>query len=581
MNGPGHFFSELRRRHVFRVAGIYIVGAWGVLQVADLAFANFGLPAAAMRYVWFALVAGFPLAIVWGWRYDITPEGIIRTAPKVEGETTDTRLRTPDYLIITALASITVFILGGVVNEIRQLPDGAGASASREETLSSIAVLPLDNLSGDDGQAYLAAGMHDALITSLAKISSLRVISRTSTLRVAKDLTLREIGYRLGVDKIIEGSVTREDDEVRIIVQLIDVETDDHVWTENYVRPVQGLVALQNEMATSIASAVKVELTPEEQRKFESRGEINPETYDVYLRAMYKFRRESARGIREGIDMLADAVENDPTSALAWAGLAYGYLEIGHSPFPMSPAIPRAKAAAERALELDPELAHAHLTVGMFKLYYGWDFAGAEESLLHALELSPNLVDAHYHLAWMKELFAAHDEALAYGEQTKVLDPLSPFYSGWLAEQYRAAGRYEDAIAEAKATLELRRNYPVAYIALGNTYLEMGDMDKAVDAHANLAESRLWSFIYGATLARAGRREEAMPIVEQVEERGAALPLVMLYASLGDYDKAYERLIESRDAQAGWYPWLLTWMPQTREMHDQPRVRALAEAIGL
>ncbi len=580
MSKPG-FFAELRRRHVFRVAGIYVVGAWVVLQVADLAFDSFGLPPTAMRYVWFALIAALPLAIVWGWRYDITPTGIVRTAPAAEGEAVDARLRTPDYLIIAALAGISLFILAGVVNEIRQLPSQSSVSVDRRNILSSVAVLPLDNLSGDDGQAYLAAGMHDALITSLAKISSLRVISRTSTLRVAKNLTLSEIGNRLGVDKIIEGSVTREDDQVRIIVQLIDVATDEHLWTENYVRPMQNLVALQNEMATSIASAVKVRLTPEEERRLESRGEINPETYDVYLRAMYKFRRESSAGIREGIEMLADAVENDPTSALAWAGLAYGYLEIGHSPFPMSPAIPRARAAAERALELDPDLAHAHLAVGMFKLYYGWEFEEAEQSLVRALALSPSLVDAHYHLAWLKELFADHDAALRYGEQTKALDPLSPFYSGWLAEQYRAAGRYDDAIAEAQETLDLRREYPVAYIALGNTYLEMGDEEAAVEAHSNLADSGLWSFVYASTLAQVGRGEEAMPVLQRLEEREASVPLVVLYGALGEHDKAYEWMLEARDGQAGWYPWLLNWFPQTRGMHDDPRVQALAEEIGL
>lgn len=570
---------ELRRRHVFRVVGIYVVGAWVALQVADMAFSNFGLPPGAMRYVWFALIAGLPLAVVWGWRYDLTSSGILRTPPAAAGESADVRLKTPDFVILAALAGVTLFIVGGMLNQIRQLPFEGVPSASAK--LSSVAVLPLENLSGDDDQAYLAAGMHDALITSLAKISSLRVISRTSTLRVAKDLTLSEIGSRLGVDKVIQGSVTREDDQVRITAQLIDIETDDHVWSDNYVRPMHSLVALQNEMAASIASAVKVELTPEEERRLDSRGEIDPTTYDTYLRAMYKFRRESASGIREGIDMLAEAVEDDPTSALAWAGLAYGYLEIGHSPFPMTPAIPRARAAAERALELDPDLAHAHLTVGMFKLYYGWEFDAAEEALLHSLQISPNLVDAHYHLAWLQELRGDHEAAVVYGEQTKILDPLSPFYSGWLAEQYRAAGRYDDAIAEAQETLDLRRNYPVAYIALGNTYLEMGEIDAAVEAHSKLAESRLWSFIYGGTLARAGRREEAMPMVLDLEEREASVPLVMLYGALGEHEKAYEWMLKARDGQAGWYPWLLTWMPQTRDMRELPNVRQLAEEIGL
>ena len=573
---------ELHRRHVFRVVGLYVVGAWVVLQVADLAFESFGVPAGAMRYVWISLVAAFPLAVVWAWRYDITAEGIVRTLPATAGEHTETRLRTPDYAILGGIAVVAVSIFAGLVAEIRQLPaENRRLALTERPILSSIAVLPFSDLSGGNAKAYIAAGMHDALISGLARISSFRVISRTSTLRLPDDISVPEIADRLGVDKVIEGSVTTEEDSVRIIVQLIDAEHDEFLWSENYVRPFESLVALQNEMASSIAGAVQVRLTPDEARRLESRGEVNPATYDAYLRAMYKFRRESAKGIREGIEILSDAVENDPTSALAWSGLAYGHLELGHSPFPMSAAVERAETAAVRALELDPDLAQAHLVRGMFKAYYEWDFATAEESLLRALELNPSLIDAHYHLAWLKEVFRDHEAALDYGKQTKILDPLSPFYSGWLAEQYRSAGRFEDAIAEANNTLDLRRNYPVAYIALGNTYADMGDMDRALEAHAKLADSGLWSFMYGATLARAGRTDEALEIARRLEERNASVPLTLIYGALGDREKTLHWLNVAREGKAGWYPWLLTWFPQTSAFYDDPGIRAQAIALGL
>jgi TolB-like protein len=536
----------------------------------------------AMRYVWLALVAAFPLAAIWAWRYDITADGIVRTLPATAGEHTETGLRAPDYAILAGIAVVAISIFAGLVNEIRQLPEENRRLALTDRPIiSSIAVLPFENLSGDSEKAYIAAGMHDALINGLARISSFRVISRTSTLRLPDDLSVPEIANRLGVDKVIEGSVTTENDSLRIIVQLIDAEHDEFLWSENYVRPFQSLVALQNEMASSIAGAVQVRLTPDEARRLESRGEVDPDTYDAYLRAMYKFRRESAKGIREGIEILSDAVENDPTSALAWAGLAYGYLELGHSPFPQSAAVPRAEAAAQRAIQLDPDLAQAHLAVGMFKLYYEWDLAGAEEALLNSLELNPSLINAHYHLAWLNELYADHEAALDYGVQTKILDPLSPFYSGWLAEQYRSAGLYEEAIAEAGNTLDLRRNYPVAFIALGNTYADMGDMNKALDEHAKLADSGLWSFMYGATLARAGRADEALEIAARLEERNASVPLTLIYAALGDRENAMKWLMEARDGKAGWYPWLLTWFPQTGSLQDDPEIRALAGELGL
>jgi TolB-like protein len=574
--------AELRRRHVFGVAGIYIVGVWVALQVADLAFESFGIPDTAMRYVWYAVIAGFPLAIVWGWRYDVTPKGIVRTPPAAGADTAGLSLGKTDYIILASLAMITLFILGGMVNEIRRMPVESPATFALDRNiLSSIAVLPLDNLSGDSSQAYLAAGLHDALITSLAKIKSFRVISRTSSLRVSKKLTLPEIGKRLDVDKIIEGSVTREDDMVRIIVQLIDAETDQHIWTENYFRSFDSLVALQNEMATSIASAVQVRLTPEEQRRFESRGEVNPETYDAYLRAMYKIRRETGQGMRDGLQLLMDAVENDPSSALAWAGLAYGFGELGHSPFPEEGAYPRAKAAADRAIEIDPDLAEAHLAVGMYKIYYEWDFAGGEAAFNRALDINPSLVLAHYHLAWLFELLGRDDEAILAGELTKDLDPLSPFFSGWLASQYRDAGMYDKAIAEAESTLQLRRNYPVARLVLGEAYMELGRVDDALEQHEMLRDNYYWSFALAATLGKAGRVDEALEISRKYEKDGDSLVLVLIYAALGDHDTAYKWMIRARDDKIPWYPWLLTWYSETRGMHDDPRVIALAKELGL
>ena len=454
-------FLELRRRHVFRVAGIYLVSAWVILQVAGLAFESFGIPTPAMRFVWFALIACFPLAIVWGWRYDITTKGIVRTPPAAKSEAANLKLRMPDYVIISALAGVVLFVLAGTVNEIWRMPQTVEHRyALNRNILSSIAVLPFDNLSGDSANDYLSAGMHDALITSLARINAFKVISRTSTLRLSKTLTIPEIAARLGVDKIIEGTVTRDKDDVRINIQLIDAEREENIWTESYTRSFDSLFAVQGEIATSVASAVQVRLTPDEMRRLASRGEVNPETYDTYLRAMYRIRRETGKGMQEAMQLLMDTVENDPTSALAWAGLAYGYAELGHSPFPEKGAYQRAKAAADRAIELDPDLAEAHLAVATYRMYYEWDFAAAEQSFERAIEINPSLVNAHYHLAWLYELYGRDEEAIRLGELTKELDPLAPFYSGWLAEQYRDAGMIDKAIEEAEQALETAQQLP-------------------------------------------------------------------------------------------------------------------------
>jgi TolB-like protein/Tfp pilus assembly protein PilF len=582
MANLARFIAEMRRRHVFRVTGIYIVAAWVILQVCDIAFESFGLPAQAMRFVWFGLFALFPLATLWGWRYDITSEGIVRTPPATGDGSADLKLRTPDFVIISALAIVVLFIATATVNEVLRAPQDLDQRyALNRNVLSSIVVLPFENLSPDPSQRYLAAGMHDALIASLAKVKAFKVISRTSSLRLPETLTIPEIGERLDVDKVIEGTVIREEDEVRVSIQLIDAEREEHIWSESYIRSFDSLVALQGEIATAVASAVQVRLTPEEMRRLESRGEVNPETYDTYLRAMYRIRRETGKGMREAMDLLMDAVENDPTSALAWAGLAYGYGELGHSPFPEEGAYMRAKAAADRAIALDPNLAEAHLAVAMYQMYYEWDFAAAEISFERAIEINPSLVNAHYHLAWLYELYGQDEEAIRLGELTKELDPLAPFYSGWLAEQYRDAGMFDQAIAEAEATLQLRANYPVANLVLGETYVDIGDFDKAIHYHEKLRGNYYWSFALAATLGAAGRKDEALAIARKYEEDGNSLVLVLIYAAMEDYDAAMEWLLKARDEKIPWYPWLLKWYPQTRGFHDDPRVIALAADLGL
>ena len=242
----------------------------------------------------------------------------------------------------------------------------------------SIAVLPLENLSPGEDQEYFASGMYDTMINSLCKVSALRVTSRTSASRVDTGLTVPMIGRTLGVANIIEGSVYREGNRVRIVVQLIDTATDSNVWAETYERDFTDVIALQNDVARAVARAVQVELTDQDENQLARALVIQPATFESYLRAMFQFRKETQRGTREGIAILQEALEKDPTSALAYAGLAQGYSELGHSPFPVRGAYPMAKAAADKAIELDDSLAEAHLAVAMYKLYYEYDWAGAE-----------------------------------------------------------------------------------------------------------------------------------------------------------------------------------------------------------
>ncbi len=574
-----HFIHELRRRRVFTMAAIYIVAGWVTVQVASEVFPAIDVPEAAIRFVWLGVLLGLPLALIFSWRYDITTHGVVRTAPDPGDSSADLSLQRIDIAILTVLAAasvLVVFYLSDQIIESRLMHGVAGPASS------SIAVLPLENLSGDPNQEYFSAGMHDALITSLSKIQSLRVISRTSILRLKKDLSIQDIGAALGVDNVIEGSVTREGSRVRIIVRMISAATSAYVWSESFERELTSILALQGELARSIARAVEVRLTPDEEKRLATVRTVNPVSYDDYLKGMFQLHKETRRGYRRGLAILSKAVENNPTSALAYAGLAYGYGKLGHSPFPVDGAYTQARDAALKALELDDTLAEAHLAIGMFYLYYEWNWQDAEDSFVRAVELNPSLVGAHYHYAWLLELLGRTEEALAAGEKTRELGPLSPFYIGWLADQYRQAGKYEKAIEYANMTLELRDKYAVGLLVLGNTFAETGEFDKAIDAHEKLRHSDFWSWAPGYSYALAGRFEDAQKIADALEkEPGNALPLTLINAAIGNDEEMFHWLNIAKESKLPWYPWLVAWFPAAHLYYDDPRMQKLAAELGL
>jgi len=302
-----------------------------------------------------------------------------------------------------------------------------GAGPGRIE---SLAVLPLENLTGDPEQEYFADGMTGALITELSKIGALRVISRQSVMRY-KDVKkpLPEIARELNVNAVVEGSVLRVAERVRITAQLIGAVPERHLWADNYDRDV----------------------TPDQEARLAARRPVNPETYEAYLKGMFHLNKMTPEGTEKGLAYLHQAIENDPADPLAYAGLAGGYSIIGHGPAPSPEALPRAKAAALKALELDDTLAEAHAVLAEVKLYYDWDWAGAEQALQRALELNPNLAEAHAHYAWYLARLGRLDEGLAEMKRAQELDPLAPIYSAFLGQQYWGAGLYEEAIDEARS----------------------------------------------------------------------------------------------------------------------------------
>ena len=576
MGTLSRFLAEARRRRVFRTAGLYVVGAWVLLQVADLALASLGLPDSLLRFFWIATFLGFPIALVFGWYYDITADGIRRTQPSTDVSDEEFQMRVPDYVIIGALAIVVAVFAAGLFDQARQAEELTGPYDP-----NAIAVLPLENLSGDEDQEYFSAGMHDALITNLSKISSLRVVSRTSTTRLDRSMAIPQIGRSLGVRNIIEGSVTREGSRVRVIIQLVDAAIDAQIWAANYEREFTSVLTLQGEIARSIARAVNVRLTDEEENKLAVSESIDPEIYDRYLRGMYLLNQSDNRVRRRGIKILEAIVDEDRADARVYAALAYGYAVLGHSPFPEG-MYPASKLAAQRALEMDDSIADVYLALGMHEMYYEWNFDAAEAQLQHALELNPNLTGAVYQYAWLMELWQHSDRALPLGDRTVELDPLSSFMFGNLASQYRNAGRLDEAIRIADDAIELNPQNANAIRVKGLSIALQGDYDGALVVLESIKENPAWGTEYGVVLAMAGREQEAREFLAGIEKIPRnVIAQIILNAALGESEEAFHWMAVAKEIRLPWYPWFITWFPYMGEMRNDPRMDELAAEMNL
>jgi TolB-like protein/Tfp pilus assembly protein PilF len=450
--------------------------------------------------------------------------------------------------------------------------------------IQSLAVLPLENLSGDPEQDYFAAGMHEELIATLSRISALKVISRTSAVRYkGSDKPLPEIGRELGVDGIIEGSVRRAGQQVRITVQLIDAASDRHLWTDSYQRELLDVLALQSELAQAIAREIKIAVTPQQAAHLAARRPVNPETYEAYLKGMFWLNKATPEGTRKGMAYLREAVEKDPGDALAYAGLALGYITLAHGPAPPKDALPLARAAAEKALDLDDTLAEPFAALAFVKGYYEWDWAGAEQALQRALDLNPSLAIAHFHVAWFHVLFGRMEEAITEHKRAQELDPLMPLNSADLGQLYVWDQRYEEAMDEVEKSIEIDPNYPHGHWVRGIVYREKGMYEEAIAAHQKAGElSPTWRWVLGCTYAAAGRTDEARKLLAELKEEEItpwrAFWLAKIYTALGEKDEAFRWL--NYEHPHLWVPWIRVW-PDFEPLRDDPRFDDLLRRMNL
>ena len=457
--------------------------------------------------------------------------------------------------------------------------------------IRSLAVLPLENLSGDAGQDYFADGMTDELITRLGQISALRVISRTSVMTYkGMRKPMPQIASELNVEAVVEGSVLRSGERVRITAQLIQLPADKHIWSESYEGDIGDALALQNRVARTIAEQVRATLSRQEQATLQVSKTVQPEAYDAYFRGRYFWNKRTGDGLRKAIEYFTLAIEKDPGFAAAYSGLADAYALSGdweYGILPPQEAFARANAAAAKALELDDKLAEAHTSLAFALDLYVWDWKGAESAYRRALALNPGYATAHQWYAWHLMVMGRTAEGIAELRTAESLDPLSPIVSADLADALCIAHRYDDSLRQSRAALELHPNFAVAHYQLGQTLVQMRRYDDAIAEFRKAIALGGANTTFDSNLAHAyavsGSTDEAMMILRDLEGRHTGqsptdASIALVYVGLGDNDQAMTWL--EKAFQARFNPSILL-RPAFDPIRADPRFRDLLGRIGL
>jgi TolB-like protein/Flp pilus assembly protein TadD len=580
------FFAELKRRNVYKVAVAYAVAGWALSQGIAQVFPVFDIPNWVIRLIVVLIVVGLPIALVLSWMFEITPEGIKRTgAADAVGQ--HSRGHTWIYIVIVAAAfSIGLFFLGrySAGNKESGLPPAAAGSLPEK----SIAVLPFENLSRDPDNAYFAEGVQDEILTRLAKVADLKVISRTSTQHFkSAPENLRDIAKQLGVTNILEGSVQKAADQVRVNVQLINAMTDAHVWADTYDRKLTDIFAVESEIAKTIAETLQARLTGSEKSSIAKTPTVNPEAYELYLKGRFFWNKRTGDDLRKSIEYLKQAIAKDAGYALAYAALAdsYGILRFYGGASPNESIVP-ATAAAKKALELDDSLAEAHASLGLIATEELEIHRGLSE-LERAVQLNPNYATAHHWLSLALTALGQSDRSITELKRALELDPLSMIINADLSIGYLYARRYDEAEAQARKTLEIDSRSFVAHYYLGMALQLKGQLKKAIPEFQKAVELNNDPYsiaMLAQAHARNGQTDEARKLLAHLNEmaKSAEVPeyaLALVYTSLGEKERAIEALEHGFAGGNKSYLFLLPGDPFLDDLRGDPRFEALVQKI--
>jgi TolB-like protein/DNA-binding winged helix-turn-helix (wHTH) protein/Flp pilus assembly protein TadD len=487
-------------------------------------------------------------------------------------------------VLLAGVAALAVFCVALVLYR------SGRARGANQPPIKSLAVLPLTNLSGDPKQEYLADGMTEALIGRLSAMHNLRVISRTSVMRF-KDthLSVPEIARTLQVDAIVEGSVIRDGSRIRVHAQLIRAATDEHFWSETYDRELGGVLSLQSDVAQSIARRVEVTVTGEEHASLISARTVDPEAYEAYLKGRYYWNKRTAGSMPKAALYFEQAISKDPGYGAAYSGLADCNSGLGWHGF-MSPAevLPKAYAAAQKAVEIDPQSAEAHASLALV-LDHKWDWPAAEVEFKRALELNPQYANAHHWYGDYLSIQGRYDEALLEAKRALELDSLNLMIGTWVGLRYYLARRYDDAIEQGRNTVDLDPSFAAAHLILGESYAQHGKHKEGLDELQKAADlsgdSPLYMAQVGVSLGLAGKKKEALRVIRKLQDISgkryvSPYGVAQIYATVNNKEQTYKWLETSYRDRAVWMSYLAV-DPVFDSIRSEERFRDLLRRVGL
>ena len=576
----GRFFAELRRRRVFRVIGGYAIAAWAMVEVATTTFPLLGLSEAAEKIVLVVALLGFPVVVALAWMFDLTPEGLRRTAPITAGDAQvlDSG-QVPAYARALGMFGVGVLVALVGFAAWARYGDSPGEPATSVEGIRSIAVLPFVDMSAARDQEYFTDGITEELLNSLAQIEGLHVAARTSSFAFkGKNEDVAEIGRRLRVQAVLEGSVRREGEHLRVTAQLVDARTGYHLWSDNYDRESGEVFALQDELARAIVSELKLQFAPTE---LAARGTANERAHDLYLLGLSRWHRRTAASLVEALDYFQQAVREDSLYARAWAGLAQAYVLLpALADFPFDEALEKGTLAAARAIELDATLAEAHGALGQIAQTFEWDLAGAERAYRRAVRFDSAFATGHQWYAEALMMLGRSDEA--EGEITRALerDPLAPAALAVQGYLLLVTGRTDAAIAAYTDALRLHPDFTLGRLNLVFALLLDGRREEAA-AHIDRLALPAALTADARTVALAPASGEAAGALRRMDDALPRSIAALWHAGAGDINGAVDllerALAERRD---GNLPFVLLH-PLLSEARRDARFAGIVERVGV